>query len=37
VHFDDQTEMFSRGELKSVAFTESEIEADLVRRYRPDS
>ena len=35
VHFDDQTEMFSRGELKSVAFTEAEIEADLVRRYRP--
>jgi acyl-homoserine-lactone acylase len=35
VHFDDQTEMFSRGELKSVAFTESDIEADLVRRYRP--
>lgn len=34
-HFDDQTEMFARGELKRVAFTETEIEADLVRRYRP--
>jgi acyl-homoserine-lactone acylase len=34
-HFEDQTEMFARGELKLVAFTETEIEADLVRRYRP--
>lgn len=35
-HFDDQTEMFSRGELKPVSFTEDQIEADLVRSYRPD-
>lgn len=34
-HFDDQTEMFSRGELKPISFTEEQIEADLVRRYRP--
>jgi acyl-homoserine-lactone acylase len=34
-HFDDQTELFARGGLKRVAFTESEIEADLARRYRP--
>ena len=34
-HFDDQTEMFSRGELKPVRFTEEQIQADLVRRYRP--
>jgi acyl-homoserine-lactone acylase len=34
-HLDDQTEMFARGELKPVAFTEEEIEAQLVRRYRP--
>jgi acyl-homoserine-lactone acylase len=34
-HFDDQTEMFSRGQLKPVSFTEEQIEADLVRRYRP--
>ncbi len=33
--FDDQAEMFSRGELKRVSFTEFEIEADLIRRYRP--
>lgn len=34
-HFDDQVELFSRGELKPVSFTESDIEADLIRRYRP--
>ncbi|MDP2469762.1 MAG: penicillin acylase family protein [Candidatus Palauibacterales bacterium] len=34
-HFDDQTEMFATGRMKPVAFTEEEIEADLVRRYRP--
>ena len=34
-HFDDQTEMFSRGELKPISFTQDEIEADLVRSYRP--
>ena len=34
-HLTDQLEMFARGELKRVAFTEEEIEQDLVRRYRP--
>lgn len=34
-HFDDQTEMFARGEMKPVAFTEDQIQADLVRSYRP--
>lgn len=35
VHYDDQAEMFARGELKPVAFTEDQIQADLVRAYRP--
>jgi acyl-homoserine-lactone acylase len=34
-HLTDQLAMFARGELKRVAWTESEIERDLVRRYRP--
>ncbi len=34
-HIDDQTAMFARGEMKPVAFTEEEIEAQLVRAYRP--
>jgi acyl-homoserine-lactone acylase len=34
-HFADQAEMFARGELKRVAFSEREIARDLVRRYRP--
>jgi acyl-homoserine-lactone acylase len=34
-HHDDQAPLFARQELKRVAFTEEEIEADLVRRYRP--
>lgn len=34
-HFNDQAEMFAQGKLKPVAFTESEIEAQLIRRYRP--
>jgi acyl-homoserine-lactone acylase len=34
-HFDDQVELFTRGELKRVSFTESDIEADLIGRYRP--
>jgi acyl-homoserine-lactone acylase len=34
-HHTDQAEMFVRGEFKRVAFTEEEIAADLVRRYRP--
>jgi len=35
-HRTDQAAMFARGELKTVAFTEREIAAQLVRRYRPD-
>jgi len=34
-HHTDQAEMFTRGELKRVAFTEAEIAAQLVRSYRP--
>lgn len=34
-HYDDQAELFARNEMKPVAFTEKEIEAQLVRRYRP--
>lgn len=34
-HFNDQAEMFARGEFKRVAFTESEIEGQLIRKYRP--
>ena len=34
-HHTDQLEMFARGELKQVAFTEQEIERDLLRSYRP--
>ncbi len=34
-HHTDQAEMFVRGELKPVAFTEAEIAAQLVRSYRP--
>jgi len=33
--FSDQAEMFARGEVKKVAFTESDINAQLVTRYRP--
>lgn len=34
-HHADQAAMFARGELKRVAFTETEIARDLLRRYRP--
>jgi acyl-homoserine-lactone acylase len=34
-HFADQAEMFARNQMKRVAITEEEIEAQLVRRYRP--
>jgi acyl-homoserine-lactone acylase len=33
--FSDQAEMFAKGELKPVAFTEKDVNADVVRRYRP--
>jgi acyl-homoserine-lactone acylase len=34
-HESDQTELFANGQMKAVAFTEEEIEAQLLRRYRP--
>ena len=30
-----QAEMFARGELKRVAFTQRDVDAQAVRRYRP--
>jgi len=33
--FSDQAEMFARGELKKVAFTEKDIKAEEVSRFRP--
>jgi len=35
-HHTDQAPLFARGQLKPVAFTEAEIERQLVRRYRPE-
>ncbi|MEJ2203324.1 MAG: penicillin acylase family protein [Gemmatimonadota bacterium] len=34
-HYDDQAAMFARGRMKSVAFTNEQIAAAAVRRYRP--
>ncbi len=34
-HFNDQAEMFARHEMKRVAFSEQEIEQQLIRKYRP--
>ena len=34
-HHSDQAEMFARGQMKRVAFTEADIEAQTIRRYRP--
>lgn len=34
-YFSDQAEMFAAGRLKRVAFTEEEIQDQLIRRYRP--
>jgi acyl-homoserine-lactone acylase len=34
-YHDDQAEMFARGELKRVLFTEADITAGTIRRYRP--
>ena len=31
----DQVEMFSKGEMKKVAFTEADVNAGVVTRYRP--
>jgi acyl-homoserine-lactone acylase len=33
--FSDQAAMFARGELKKVAFLARDVDADVVRRYRP--
>ncbi len=34
-HYSDQAELFAANRLKPVAFTDSDIEARLIRRYRP--
>jgi acyl-homoserine-lactone acylase len=34
-HFYDQARLFSENEMKRVAFTEADIQRDLVERYRP--
>ncbi len=34
-HYDDQGELFAANKMKRAAFTEAEIEAQLLRRYRP--
>ena len=34
-HHSDQAEVFARGDMKRVAFTERDIEAQTIRRYRP--
>ena len=34
-HHSDQAAMFARGELKRVLFTDADVEAGTVRRYRP--
>jgi acyl-homoserine-lactone acylase len=34
-YFSDQAEMFSRGELKPVAWNEKDIEAQTIKRYHP--
>ena len=36
-HHADQAELFARGQLKKVAFTEEEIRVQLLRKYRPGS
>jgi acyl-homoserine-lactone acylase len=33
--FSDQAEMFAKGEMKKIAFTESDVNASVVKRYRP--
>jgi acyl-homoserine-lactone acylase len=34
-HYDDQTPLFANNEMKTVAFSEEDIEARLIREYRP--
>ena len=36
-HYTDQSELFARNRMKKVAFTEDEIRAQLLRKYRPGS
>jgi acyl-homoserine-lactone acylase len=36
-HYADQAELFARNQMKKVAFTEDEIRAQLLRKYRPGS
>ena len=31
----DQADMFARGQMKRVAFTPADVEAQTVKRYRP--
>lgn len=34
-HFDDQAEMFARGEMKPIAFTKADVDQQAVHRYHP--
>jgi len=34
-HYGDQAEMFASGRFKRIAFTERDIDAQTIRRYRP--
>ena len=34
-HYADQAPLFSAGKMKRAAFTESEIQAQLLKTYRP--
>jgi len=34
-YYSDQAEMFAKGELKPIAFTEKDIKAQAVETYRP--
>ena len=34
-HYGDQAAMFAKGEFKRIAFTEKDIDAQTIRRYRP--
>ena len=34
-HHDDQASMFARGEMKPILWSQSDIDAATIRRYRP--
>jgi acyl-homoserine-lactone acylase len=34
-HHDDQAGLFARGEMKTVRFTDEDIQGAVLRRYRP--